>query len=208
MVRRKAAGTLRVTAIGRAAHSGSAPDQGRNALLGLAHTATALAGHHNPSGADHLSVVPTVIRSGDAFNVVPAAGELLFDMRADGLEAFEAVLGAVPAELEGVRLEARMERKWPGMNAIESTRGLLERAGRAAGAPDRRRRPRRRQRRQPLRRRASRSRSTVSALAAAARTRRRSSCSTVRCTSAPRWRSRSPPRRWAPLLGPKSPAYE
>ena len=51
VVRRKAAGTLRVTAIGRAAHSGSAPDQGRNALLGLAHTATALAGHHNPSGA-------------------------------------------------------------------------------------------------------------------------------------------------------------
>jgi len=135
VVRRKAAGTLRVTAIGRAAHSGSAPDQGRNALLALAHTATALAGHHNPSGPDHLSVVPTVIRSGDAFNVVPAAGELLFDMRADGLEAFDAVLGAVPSEFEGVRLEARMERKWPGMNAIESTRGLLERAGGRLGRP-------------------------------------------------------------------------
>ena len=34
VVRRKAAGTLRLGAAGRAAHSGSAPDQGRNALLG------------------------------------------------------------------------------------------------------------------------------------------------------------------------------
>src|SRR5438876_504808 len=33
VVRRKAAGTIRVQAHGRAAHSGSAPDRGRNALL-------------------------------------------------------------------------------------------------------------------------------------------------------------------------------
>ena len=39
VVRRKAAGTLRVIATGRASHSGSAPDQGRNALLALARTA-------------------------------------------------------------------------------------------------------------------------------------------------------------------------
>ena len=39
VVRRKAAGTLRVTATGRASHSGSAPDKGRNALLALARTA-------------------------------------------------------------------------------------------------------------------------------------------------------------------------
>ncbi len=52
VVRRKAAGTLRVAATGRAAHSGSAPDQGRNALLALAQTAIALAGHHDPRGAD------------------------------------------------------------------------------------------------------------------------------------------------------------
>ena len=28
-----------------------------------------------------------------------------------------------------------MERKWPGMNAIESTRGVLERAGARLGRP-------------------------------------------------------------------------
>src|SRR3954462_5655532 len=41
VVRRKAAGTIRVHARGRAAHSGSAPDRGRNALLALATAAQA-----------------------------------------------------------------------------------------------------------------------------------------------------------------------
>ena len=95
VVRRKAAGTLRVSATGRASHSGSAPDHGRNALLALAQAALQIAAHHDPNGPDRMSVVPTVVRSGEAFNVVPAAGELLCDMRADGLDAFETVLAAV-----------------------------------------------------------------------------------------------------------------
>ena len=45
VVRRKAAGTMRVVATGRASHSGSAPDRGRNALLALAATAIDLAKH-------------------------------------------------------------------------------------------------------------------------------------------------------------------
>jgi glutamate carboxypeptidase len=129
VVRRKAAGTLHVTASGRPAHSGSAPDQGANALLALAHAAGTLAARHEPHGPQRLSVVPTVVRSGKAFNVVPADGELVLDLRADQLEAFEPVLAAVPAELDGVRLEARMQRVWPGMDAREATRALLERAG-------------------------------------------------------------------------------
>ena len=43
VVRRKAAGTIHVTAHGRSAHSGSAPDRGRNALLALASAAQAVA---------------------------------------------------------------------------------------------------------------------------------------------------------------------
>ena len=43
VVRRKAAGTLSVTAHGRSAHSGSAPDKGINALLALASAAQAVA---------------------------------------------------------------------------------------------------------------------------------------------------------------------
>ncbi len=133
VVRRKAAGTLRVVARGRASHSGSAPDRGRNALLALSRTAIAIARHHNPQGPDRLSVVPTVLRSGDAFNVVPADGQLIFDLRADNLEAFDPVLAAVPAELDDVKLEARMERLWPGMDSRAATEGLLGRASAQLG---------------------------------------------------------------------------
>jgi glutamate carboxypeptidase len=135
VVRRKAAGTMRVGAAGRAAHSGSAPDQGRNALLALAATAIEVTRRHDPDGAERLSVVPTILRSGDAFNVVPAEGELLFDMRADSSDTFESVRSAVPRELDGVALEAEMQRVWPGMDSREATRGLLERAGARLGRP-------------------------------------------------------------------------
>jgi glutamate carboxypeptidase len=133
VVRRKAAGTLRVAAAGRAAHSGSAPDQGRNALLALAETALAVSPHHDPKGEDQLSVVPTIIRAGDAFNIVPATGELIFDLRAARLEAFERVHDAVPAEVGGATLTATMERRWPGMDSRAATRELLERAGALLG---------------------------------------------------------------------------
>jgi glutamate carboxypeptidase len=133
VVRRKAAGTLKVIATGRAAHSGSAPDSGRNALLALAAIAGAVADKHDPAGPEQLSAVPTVMRSGDAFNVVPAAGELIFDLRARRLEAFEPVLESVPAEFDGVALEARMERRWPGMDSEAATAELIARASERLG---------------------------------------------------------------------------
>jgi glutamate carboxypeptidase len=135
VVKRKAAGTLRVGATGRAAHSGSAPDQGRNALLALAATAIEVAHLHDPEGPERLSVVPTIVRSGDAFNVVPAQGELLFDMRADSSDAFETVRGGIPRERDGVALEAEMQRVWPGMDSRDATRGLLDRASARLGRP-------------------------------------------------------------------------
>jgi len=135
VVRRKAAGTLRVTATGRASHSGSAPDQGRNALLALAGTALAIARQHDPGGEAQLSVVPTVVRAGEAFNIVPAAGELIFDLRARRLDAFERVRAAVPPEIRGVALNAQMERMWPGMDSRHATAALLARAGARLGRP-------------------------------------------------------------------------
>ncbi|HKH18160.1 MAG TPA: M20/M25/M40 family metallo-hydrolase, partial [Solirubrobacteraceae bacterium] len=83
VVRRKAAGTIKVHARGRAAHSGSAPERGRNALLALAAAAQAVAARHDPDGPDHLTAVPTVLHAGEAFNVVPGRGELSCDLRAD-----------------------------------------------------------------------------------------------------------------------------
>jgi glutamate carboxypeptidase len=135
IVKRKAAATVHVTAQGRSAHSGSAPHRGINALLALAGAAQALAGRHDPEGAERLTVVPTVIRSGDAFNVVPDSGELVADVRADTLDALRAVVGAVPPEIGGARLEATLMREWPGMDSREATAGLLEQASAAIGRP-------------------------------------------------------------------------
>jgi glutamate carboxypeptidase len=135
IVKRKAAGTLRVTAHGVAAHSGSAPDKGRNALLALAEIARRVAERHDPEGPDRLTAVPTVIRSGDAFNAVPANGQLHCDMRADRLAAFDPVLEAVPEELDGVRLEAELVRRWPGMDTRERSAPVLERATELLGRP-------------------------------------------------------------------------
>jgi glutamate carboxypeptidase len=135
VVRRKAAGTIKVTAHGRAAHSGSAPHKGRNALLALAVAAQAAWAEHAPDGPDHLTSVPTVVHSGDAFNVVPGYGELFCDLRADDLAAIEAVLDALPHEHEGVRLQAELIRRWPGMHSEAAVGGLLERAGAALGRP-------------------------------------------------------------------------
>lgn len=135
VVRRKAAGTLLVEAHGRASHSGSAPDQGRNALLAVARIADRVAGLHQPQGPDQLSVVPTVMRSGEAFNVVPARAELICDMRARDLGAFDPVFASVPAELDEVRIALRMGRAWPGMNAEAATAGLLAAAADRIGRP-------------------------------------------------------------------------
>ena len=135
IVKRKAAATVKVTAAGRSAHSGSAPHRGINALLGLAGAAQALAACHDPDGPEHLTVVPTVIRSGDAFNVVPDTGDLIGDVRADSLAALRAVVDAVPEEIGGARLDATLMREWPGMDSREATAGLLERATQAIGRP-------------------------------------------------------------------------
>jgi glutamate carboxypeptidase len=135
VVRRKAAGTLRVVAHGRSAHSGANPDRGANALLALASAAQAVAAQHDPAGSEHLTAVPTVVRSGDAFNVVPAAGELLCDLRADELHAFETVLAGVPERIDGVRLEAELLRRWPGMDSRERTAPLLAAASERLGRP-------------------------------------------------------------------------
>jgi glutamate carboxypeptidase len=135
VVRRKAAGTVRVVAHGRSAHSGSAPDKGINALLALATAAQAVAGCHDPHGAARLTAVPTVLHVGDAFNVVPGEGELVCDLRADRLESFETVLDAVPEEIGGARMDAVLVRQWPGMDARTATAPLLQAASAAVGRP-------------------------------------------------------------------------
>jgi glutamate carboxypeptidase len=135
VVKRKAAGTIRVEAHGRSSHSGSAPDRGRNALLALAVAAQAVAAAHDPHGEKRLTAVPTILRSGDAFNVVPGTGELFCDLRADDLDAIAAVLERIPPEHNEVRLDSELIRRWPGMHSEEQTAPLLTRASELLGRP-------------------------------------------------------------------------
>ena len=151
VVRRKAAGTLKVRAEGRASHSGSAPDRGRNALLALAAAAQAVASCHDPDGPDRLTAVPTVLHSGEAFNVVPGEGELVSDMRADSSDAFQRVVDAIPNAVGGATLHPDMVRLWPGMDADRSDRAAARAGRRGARPPGDRDAARRGQRRQPLR---------------------------------------------------------
>ncbi len=135
VVVRKGAGTLRVQAIGRPAHSGAAPQDGASALLALARLALQLAGAADPDGPSQLTVVPTILRSGEAINVVPGQGELVLDLRASDVGAFAGVLDVVPAQLGEVRLAPRMERVWPAMDTERATAALLASAAQTLGRP-------------------------------------------------------------------------
>lgn len=135
VVARKAAGTVEIHADGVASHSGSEPDDGRSALLALSEIALRLAGRHDPDGPDRRSVVPTILRSGEAFNIVPGEGELYVDARAASLEAIEELVAEVPAELGGVGLRAQMGRRWPAMDMVDAARAPLSRASELLGRP-------------------------------------------------------------------------
>jgi glutamate carboxypeptidase len=94
-----------------------------------------VASSQDPQGPQRLTAVPTVLHAGDAFNVVPGTGQLVCDLRADSLDAFDGVLQALPTELGGARLEAQLVRQWPGMDAREATASLLASAAGALGRP-------------------------------------------------------------------------
>ena len=79
--------------------------------------------------------MPTIIGSGEAFNVVPDSGELFCDIRADRLAAFAPVLEAVPSEVGGATLHAELVRQWPGMDAREATAPILAAAAERLGRP-------------------------------------------------------------------------
>lgn len=135
VVARKAAGTVEVIASGVASHSGSEPDDGRSALLALSRVALDLAELHDLDGPDRRSVVPTILNSGEAFNIVPGEGKLYIDSRAASLEAIERLIEEVPSEIDGVELKAKMGRRWPAMDMAEAARGTLERASELLGRP-------------------------------------------------------------------------
>jgi glutamate carboxypeptidase len=133
VVQRKAAGTIQVDARGRAAHAGSNPDAGINALLALAGAAKQAAALHHPHGPEALSVVPSRIESGQAINVVPAEGQLMIDVRAAGAVSFTSVMGAVAQCSNGAAIDVELIRSWPGMDSRKASVELLTAAGAELG---------------------------------------------------------------------------
>ena len=73
IVKRKAAGTLEVQATGTPAHSGSAPEKGRSALLALAAVAQRVAASADPAGPARLTAVPTILQLRRGVQRGPAA---------------------------------------------------------------------------------------------------------------------------------------
>jgi glutamate carboxypeptidase len=94
-----------------------------------------MASQHAPQSDDALTSVPTIMRSGEAFNVVPGSGELIGDMRATDAAAFGRVVQAIPPAVGDVTLDVELLREWPGMDAHAATVPLLERAGVLLGRP-------------------------------------------------------------------------
>ena len=135
VVKRKGAGTLHVRAHGRASHSGSAPDAGRNALLALAHIARAVASRHDPAGEHRLTAVPTILQLRRVVQRRPRRRRALLRPARRRPHGVRRGAGAVPAELDGVRLESHLLRVWPGMDAREADAPVLEQAAVALGRP-------------------------------------------------------------------------
>ena len=135
IVKRKAAATLRVEAYGRSSHSGSAPELGRSALLGARGGCAERGGPQRPDGARPAHRGADDPALGRRLQRRAGEGELVCDLRADRLEAFDPVLGAVPAEHDEVRLECTMVRAWPGMDARAATAAVLAEAGERLGRP-------------------------------------------------------------------------
>lgn len=133
VVQRKAAGTIQVDARGRAAHAGSNPDAGVNALLALAGAAKQAAALHLPHGPEALSVVPSRIKSGHAINVVPAEGRLMIDVRAAEASSFTGVMEAVAQRSNGASIDVELIRSWPGMDSRQASAELLAAAGTELG---------------------------------------------------------------------------
>ena len=176
IVKRKAAGTLR----GRGA-TGARRTPARRPRRAAARcsrwptVAQRIAARSDPDGPDRLTAVPTILRSGEAFNVVPPHGRArLRPARRRPGRLRAGARRRCRRELDDVPIESELVRAWPGMDTRAATadaaRGRRARGWGGRGGL----RARRRQRRQPHRPGHRRSRSTASGRAAAARTPRTS----------------------------------
>ena len=204
VVKRKAAGTLRVLAHGRKAHSGSAPEAGANALLALASAAQAVAAPPRPARrrAPDGRSDRRQLRRGVQRRARPPAS-CCATCAPTRWRHSTPCSPSCPSGSTACAWRARFLRRWPGMDSREPTAPLLAAAGERLGRPI-----------IGAQRGGASDASymapqipvTIDGLGPvrrAARTRRRSTSSRRRCARAPRspWRS---PRRFSPDATPNT----
>jgi glutamate carboxypeptidase len=89
VVARKGVGRYRLSVAGRAAHAGSQPERGRNAVADIAHKIVAIHALANPSAGTTVSV--NVVHGGERTNVIAERAYAEVDLRVTSLEEAERV---------------------------------------------------------------------------------------------------------------------
>ncbi len=122
-----------LTVKGRAAHAGSAPDQGRNALYEMAHQLLQLRDLSDPSKAVKLNW--TLADAGSVFNAIPADARAIADMRADDERDFKAVEATIRERIKNhlipdTTVDVRFEHIFPPMPFRSQSLPLAEHAQR------------------------------------------------------------------------------
>lgn len=105
---RKGCGTFEVDVFGRASHAGLEPEAGINALIEASHQVLRIAALSCP--AVGTTVTPTISRSGNQSNVVPAEATIVVDVRVESVEEKERVelaFASLVPQLAGSTLQVR-----------------------------------------------------------------------------------------------------
>jgi glutamate carboxypeptidase len=133
-IARKGVGGYRVNISGKAAHQGTEPQNGRNAVVSAAHFIQEVVKLQNLEAGTTLG--PNVIRGGTAMNVVADSVYLEVDLRVWSQEEAERVDQAIRAiqPLEGTSYEILDGLNRPPMEPTPGSLALLETAQRLANA--------------------------------------------------------------------------
>ncbi len=126
---RKGVGRFRLGVEGRAAHAGVAPQEGRSAIVELAHQVLRIQELQAPEAGTTLNV--GVIQGGTTTNVVPARASADIDVRAATLAEADRIaraLSSLRTVTPGVRLEVSGGFNRPPMERSPAIAALFEQA--------------------------------------------------------------------------------
>ena len=133
---RKGSTKFAIEVKGRAAHSGVAPQDGRNAAAELVNQLSQLGGF--PKSGEQETVNLTVMRAGERNNIIPDAAQATLDVRVcrrEQVDVIEAELKrhAAAPSVEGTTVSVSRSTSFPPLAGDARTMALAERAARLYG---------------------------------------------------------------------------